>query len=421
MSDKFYVVMDNQTQHEILHGEAKFIQGLHAISLEPELRISALPSFAPSSDPSIERSFTQSFKSVNLVRFRLRFSWFRTSPTQCNLRELPYHVLDTNNCRMNVVVGLSTVAAISKGGPEEIRKAWPSIRKTKVLEPTLVWELPKPARETGTTWKLDHDKNITQATIKWINEEKWDQQRQDAWGLLKGKHMRLLYEAAENGTIGTLDQTTGGYYLSVMQQFIQGLDGVFFNNQLAPYCKFRFYEDIGEELEAYAELIEGNFVMIKVKLSAMENVSDIRNAVLHELCHAVQLLLGCDSAHGCRTCLTEAEFIGPIEHPECFLDLSMHVENLATTLLGEQVDLGRKAAIDSFDDVINDAGETYPHHATHHFTMMHWRETLQKTNAPGRVVWGVQPLSALRGGSMARGAELDSEKKAAEEKESKKK
>ncbi|KJX97525.1 hypothetical protein TI39_contig482g00005 [Zymoseptoria brevis] len=233
---------------------------------------------------------------------------------------------------------------------------------------------------------------ITENAIEWMNKENWDEPRHSAWELLKEEYLPRLYKAGEDGTIGTLGQTTAGY-LSVMQQFIQGLDGVFFDNKLAPYCEFRFGEGLGAGVEADTELIEDTVVRISVQLSEVKNIKHLTDILLHELCHALQLLLGCDSAvHYSPKCVAEEVFIGPIEHPVCFLDLSLHVENLATTLFGQPADLGRKEAILQFG---RDVRNRLPTHrqALHDIVTMRWWATLGGTRSSTRIDSRVRPVS----------------------------
>ncbi|SMR43465.1 unnamed protein product [Zymoseptoria tritici ST99CH_3D1] len=275
---------------------------------------------------------------------------------------------------------------------EEIRKAWPPTRKTKVLEPLPRLGLSSAARETKDTWCLAHDHKITENAIEWMNKESWDESRLSAWELLKEEYLPRLYKAAEDGTIATLGQTTAGY-LSVMQHFIQGLDGVFFDNKLAPYCDFRFDEDLGDGVEANTELIEDTVVRISVQLSEVKNIKHLTDILLHELCHALQLLLGCDSAVHCSPkCVAEEVFIGPIEHPVCFLDLSLHVENLATALFGQPADLGRKEAILQFG---GDVRDRLPIHrqALHDIVTMRWWATLGGSRPPMRIDSRIRAVS----------------------------
>ncbi|SMQ44900.1 unnamed protein product [Zymoseptoria tritici ST99CH_3D7] len=235
------------------------------------------------------------------------------------------------------------------------RAKWPQIKRTKVLEPLSILRASRTAWRNGETFARVCDVKATEATIEWMNGT-WSEERLAAWELWREEYLPKLCEAAQNGTLEELHHAEEGMR-SFMQQVVQCLDVIFFGGRLAPYCTFKF-EALDGALGEMRPTSHG--IRIAVDLARSPSLLRMIGTILHELCHTHDQILGCRCGSRCRQCVDDGEYLGRIAHPECFFDLSLQVENLASLLHGTKIDLGRAKA---FTNTLCDLG-TYTYRTT---------------------------------------------------------
>ncbi|EGP92762.1 unnamed protein product [Zymoseptoria tritici ST99CH_3D7] len=224
--------------------------------------------------------------------------------------------------------------------------SWPLERKLKVLLALSKQEGEydsKDARDSGSTFQLQHDDDVTKADIEWINQDrdKWDEKRRAAWDLWNDRYLPLLSEGWKACTLESLVEKEPGHR-SIMEQILQCLDDIFFGGKIAAYCTFEWSDYDGNF--AFTSLKNPGEVTMRVNLHGeahgAKDVWHLVGTILHELCHVQQYVCGCQGGKLCGSCGQEKSF----PHSDCFFDLSLHVETLASKLHDTEIDLGRKEA-----------------------------------------------------------------------------
>jgi hypothetical protein len=89
------------------------------------------------------------------------------------------------------------------------------------------------------------------------------------------------------------------------------------------------------------DYIDHDHIRIRIDLTSYEDFISLLETILHELCYTYQMRIGCNGGYYCGTYV---EYRESSEHPACFVELSLHVEDLATLLHGNKIRLGRGAA-----------------------------------------------------------------------------